>query len=67
VSVDKSGKNNAAAEVQLFGAPRATQTLDAPSRPDCCNAVVADQDRSMANNSKLAKGESPPRHRSAQS
>jgi hypothetical protein len=66
VGIDKSRKNNPAAQIQFFGAPRFAQTLDSAPGPDRCDTVTADQNRAISNNSKLAKRSSSPRHRPAQ-
>ena len=55
VRIDEAGKNHAAAEIQLLGAARFLQALDAAARADRRDAVAVDEQRAIANDAEFAR------------
>src|ERR1700728_69593 len=66
VRIDKAGKNNASAAIQLFRASRFPQPFDAAIRAHRRDVIVMHQNRTVANNFKFAKRAPAPWHRTAQ-
>ena len=53
--IDKTGQDNAAAEIELFRAARFPRAFDAATRSDRHDSIVMDKKSAVANNSQLAK------------
>jgi hypothetical protein len=66
VRIDKTRKDDAAAEVQLFGTTGSSRAFDAPPGADGDDSIVVDDQPTIANNSQVGKRSTAPRHRTAQ-
>ncbi len=66
VRIDEAGKNHAAAEIELFGAARLLQALDAAARADRRDAIAVDEQRAIANQAQFREGSSAARDGAAQ-
>ena len=53
--IDKTRQDNAACEIELFGAPRFPRAFDAATRSYRHDAIVMDKKSAVANNSQLAQ------------
>jgi hypothetical protein len=66
VRIDETRKNNAPAQVQLLRAPGFRQAFDAASWPHGNHAIIAHQQRAIADDPKFAERASAPGNGPAQ-
>ena len=67
VRIHEAGKNHASAEVEFFAAPRGAQPLDAAARANRSDAIVMNEQRTVANDAEIREGAAAPGYSSAQS
>ena len=65
--IDKTRQDNAACEIELFGAPRLPRAFDAATRSYRHDAIVMYQKSAVSNNSQLAKRATAPGYSAAKS